>query len=150
MGKRGAAWLAAMFTSNSAADTAAAGAALARAARKGDVFALVGDLGAGKTQFVKGFAEGIGSTAAVTSPTFTIVHEYDGGRLPVYHFDFYRLDSADAVIRLGFDEYLYGDGVCLIEWADRFRPLLPDDTRWLLFTVQGETVRAIDGLDDAR
>src|SRR3954465_7343158 len=110
-----------MFISKSVEETIAAGSRYGREARPGDVFALTGDLGAGKTQFVKGFVAGIGSDADVTSPTFTLIHEYSGGRLPVYHFDFYRLDSAEAVLRLGFDEYVGGDGVCLIEWADRFR-----------------------------
>ncbi len=112
-----------MIISNSPEQTAAAGAEWAGRAQVGDVIGLIGDLGAGKTQFVKGFVAALGSDAAVTSPTFTLVHEYLGGRLPVYHFDFYRLDSPDAVLRLGFDEYANGDGVCLIEWADRFPEL---------------------------
>ena len=82
-----------MFISNSAEETIAAGRSYARNARQGDVFALTGDLGAGKTQFVKGFVAGLGSSAEVTSPTFVLVHEYEGGRLPVYHFDFYRLEK---------------------------------------------------------
>ena len=125
-----------------------AGARAGAAAQVGDIFGLAGDLGAGKTQFVKGFVKGIGSNAEVTSPTFTLVHEYGGGRCPVYHFDFYRLDSADAVIALGFDEYVYGDGVCVIEWADRFPQLLPPNTRSLSFAVRGETERTITGLQE--
>src|SRR4029079_6559032 len=121
----------AMFISHSPDETYAVGAECARDASRGDVFALTGELGAGKTQFVKGFVAGIGSDDEVTSPTFTLIHEYSDGRLPVYHFDFYRLDSADAVLRLGFDEYADGDGVCLIEWADRFPKLLPKNSRWI-------------------
>ena len=136
-----------MFISNSEAETIAAGVAAASGAAVGHVFALVGDVGAGKTQFVKGFAKALGSTAEVTSPTFTVLHEYEDGRLPVYHFDFYRLESADAVIRLGFDEYIYGDGVCLIEWADRFRELLPPITRWISFEVASQNSRHIEGAD---
>lgn len=136
-----------MFISNSVAETVAAGTAAARRAHQGDVFALTGEVGAGKTQFVKGFAAGLNITAEVTSPTFTVVHEYEGGRFPLYHFDFYRLDAADAVMRLGFDEYVYGDGVCVIEWADRFRELLPEQTKWISFDVRGETGRGIEGLD---
>ena len=137
-----------MFISDSAERTAAAGAECARRARGGDVFALTGDLGAGKTQFVKGFVAGMGSDADVTSPTFTLIHEYSGGRLPVYHFDFYRLETADEVARLGLDEYLFGDGACVIEWADRFPELLPRGTRWISLTAHGETERVIRGVDE--
>ena len=112
-------------------------------AAKGDVFALAGDLGAGKTQFVKGFVAGMGSDADVTSPTFVLVHEYGGGRLPVYHFDFYRLESRDAILRLGFDDYVYGDGVSLIEWADRHPDLIPRHARRLSFELKDENTRLI-------
>ena len=132
-----------MFISDSAERTTAAGAERARDAQAGDIVALTGDLGAGKTQFVKGFVAAIGSNAEATSPTFTLIHEYSGGRLPVYHFDFYRLESAEEVTRLGFDEYLYGDGVCLIEWADRFTQLLPERTRWISLEVRSESERVI-------
>jgi tRNA threonylcarbamoyladenosine biosynthesis protein TsaE len=133
-----------MSISGSADETAAAGAQVAENARPGDVFALTGDLGAGKTQFVKGFVRGIGSDAEVTSPTFILVHEYGGGRCPVYHFDFYRLDSAGAVLQLGWDEYLDGDGVCVVEWADRFPQLLPAGARWIALKVRSETEREIN------
>ncbi len=136
-----------MFISNSAEQTRAAGAQCANAATRGDIFALAGDLGAGKTQFAKGFVAKLSSEAEVTSPTFTLIHEYEGGRLPVYHFDFYRLDSPEAAMRLGLEEYLYGDGVCLIEWADRFPHLLPENTRWLTFRTTGENARTIEGID---
>ena len=138
-----------MFISNSPEATAAAGAECARGARRGDVYGLTGDLGAGKTQFVKGFVVELGSGEQVTSPTFALIHEYSGGRIPVYHFDFYRLETADEVARLGLDEYLFGDGVCIIEWGDRFAELLPQDTRWISLEVQGETVRAIRGIERA-
>jgi tRNA threonylcarbamoyladenosine biosynthesis protein TsaE len=133
-----------MFISNSEEETRAAGARAADGAQRGTVFGLVGDLGAGKTQFVKGLVREIGSDDEVTSPTFTLVHEYGGGRLPVYHFDFYRVDSAEAALRLGLDEYLYGDGVCVIEWADRFRGLLPATTRWFSLSATDESSRAIN------
>lgn len=136
-----------MFISNSAEQTCAAGAQCADAAVCGDIFALAGDLGAGKTQFVKGFVAKLQSESKVTSPTFTLLHEYDGGRLPVYHFDFYRLDLPEAAMRLGLEEYLYGDGVCLIEWADRFPQLLPENARWLTFRTTGENSRTIDGIN---
>lgn len=132
-----------MSISNSPEETAAAGAQWAREAQVGDVFALVGEVGAGKTQFAKGFVAEMGSAADVTSPTFTLVHEYGDGRLPVYHFDFYRLDSPDAVVRLGFDEYAAGDGVCLIEWADRFPELLPPNAVTITIESRGESQRVL-------
>lgn len=112
--------------------------------RRGDVLALCGELGAGKTHFVKGVAAALGTEAAVTSPTFTLIHEYPGGRLPVYHFDFYRLEDEDEAIKIGLDEYLDGDGVCLIEWADKFPGLLPPHTRWFRFTHHPDGARAIE------
>jgi tRNA threonylcarbamoyladenosine biosynthesis protein TsaE len=132
-----------MLISNSPAETIVAGCTYAGSARPGDVFALTGDLGAGKTQFVKGFVAGLGSKAEVTSPTFVLVHEYEGGRLPVYHFDFYRLDNSEAVLRLGFDDYVFGGGVSLIEWADRYSNLIPKDAKWLSFELNGENSRVI-------
>ena len=132
-----------MSISNSPRITASTGGEYARAAKAGDVFALTGDLGAGKTQFVKGFVAEIGGNAEVTSPTFTLIHEYNGGRLPIYHFDFYRLETPDSVVRLGFDEYVEGDGVCLIEWADRFRELLPARAVWISLAIKSETEREI-------
>ncbi len=137
-----------MRISNSAEETKAAGAELAQTAQAGDVIALTGDLGAGKTHFVKGFVAGLDCSGEVTSPTFTLVHEYSGGRLPVYHFDFYRLENAQAALRLGWDDYLEGDGVCLVEWADRFRELLPEGTRWISLAMTSEEERAIDGLPE--
>jgi len=132
-----------MITSHSVEETAAAGSEYGRRAQIGDVFALTGDLGAGKTQFVKGFVAGVGSEAGVTSPTFTLIHEYPGGRCPVYHFDFYRLDSLGAVVRLGFDDYVQGDGICIIEWADRFPELLPESATWIALSATDETARTI-------
>jgi tRNA threonylcarbamoyladenosine biosynthesis protein TsaE len=132
-----------MFISKSVEETIAAGARYGREARRGDIFALRGDLGAGKTQFVKGFVAGVDSPAEVTSPTFVLVHEYGGGRLPVYHFDFYRLENRDALPGIGFDDYVFGDGISLIEWADRFRDVIPDQAKWLSFEIQGENLRAI-------
>lgn len=103
------------------------GETIGKAATTGEIYALIGDLGAGKTVFSKGFAAGLGITETVVSPTFMIVQEYDGGRLPLYHFDVYRIEEPDEMAEIGFDEYIRGDGVCLIEWADRIAPLLPDD-----------------------
>jgi tRNA threonylcarbamoyladenosine biosynthesis protein TsaE len=120
----------ATITSHSPAETFAHGRALATTLRAGDVVALDGDLGAGKTHFVKGIAAGLGCEGDVTSPTFTLVHEYTGGRLPLFHFDFYRLESEDEVLRIGLDDYLGAGGALVIEWAGKFPALLPAGTRW--------------------
>ena len=120
----------ATIISHSPAETFAHGRALAATFRAGDVLALDGDLGAGKTHFVKGIAAGLGCEGDVTSPTFTLVHEYTGGRLPLFHFDFYRLDSEDETLRIGLDDYLGAGGVLVIEWAGKFPALLPRGTRW--------------------
>jgi tRNA threonylcarbamoyladenosine biosynthesis protein TsaE len=109
----------------------------------GSVLALRGDLGSGKTVFVKGLVAGLGSRADVTSPTFTILHEYRGGRLPVYHFDFFRLENRESTMRLGLDDYFFGDGVSVIEWAERFPELIPQQARQILFEIKSENQRAI-------
>ena len=114
----------ATFISNSPAETEAIGRQFAEEIGVGSVLALKGDLGSGKTVFVKGLVAGLGSRADVTSPTFAILHEYRGGRVPIYHFDFFRLKERQSVGRLGLDDYFFGDGVSVIEWADRF-PGLP-------------------------
>ncbi|HKS31488.1 MAG TPA: tRNA (adenosine(37)-N6)-threonylcarbamoyltransferase complex ATPase subunit type 1 TsaE [Chthoniobacterales bacterium] len=133
-----------MFISVSAAETEGAGERLAEKIKAGDVLALVGDLGAGKTRFVKGLARGLGSKEAVTSPTFTLLHEYRGGRLTIYHFDFYRIESSSALSAIGFDETVFGDGVSVIEWADRFVDAIPLHARWIRFEIASEDQRRID------
>lgn len=112
-------------------ETLELGQSLAEQLHGGDVLALIGDLGAGKTHLAKGIVEGLGSAAEVSSPTFGLVHEYLDGRLPVFHFDFYRLEKALDVLALGWEEYLDQNGVLLVEWADRFPALIPSDARWL-------------------
>jgi tRNA threonylcarbamoyladenosine biosynthesis protein TsaE len=111
-------------------DTHRFGHELGAASRAGDVIALCGELGAGKTELVKGIAAGLGHSGDVTSPTFTLVHEYRGGRLDVFHFDFYRIESVDEIPALGFDEYLAAGGLCVVEWADRFPGLIPPHATW--------------------
>ena len=133
-----------MFISVSAAETEEAGAHLAEKIKAGDVLALVGDLGAGKTEFVKGLARGLGSKEAVTSPTFTLLHEYHGGRLPIYHFDFYRIENLTALWAIGFDETVFGDGVSVIEWADQFGNAIPLHAHWIRFEIASENQRKID------
>ena len=133
----------ATFISNSPAETEAIARQLAQRIGAGSILALKGDLGSGKTSFVKGLAAGLGSGADVTSPTFTIVHEYRGGRMPVYHFDIFRIENQQSAERLGLDDYFFGDGVSVIEWADRFPESIPEQARWILFEIKSENVRAI-------
>ena len=115
-----------------------------RTLQRGDVLALCGDLGAGKTQFRERTRAGFGAATAVTSPTFTLIHEYPGGRLPLYHFDFYRLEDEDELLKIGLDEYLDGDGVvCRSSGRDKFPALLPPHTRWLRFRHHDPSSREI-------
>jgi tRNA threonylcarbamoyladenosine biosynthesis protein TsaE len=137
----------ATFISNSPAETEAIGRRLAGDATAGFVLALRGELGSGKTLFTKGFVAGMRSNAAVSSPTFTIVHEYRDGRLPVYHFDFFRVENRQSLGRLGLDDYLFGDGISVIEWADRFPEFVPEQARWILFEIKSENQRAISFKD---
>ena len=133
----------ATFISNSPDETEAIGRRLAEHIGVGSVLALKGDLGSGKTSFVKGLVAGLGSSTGVTSPTFTILHEYRGGRLPVYHFDFFRVEDRQSVEGLGVDDYFFGDGLSVIEWADRFPEFIPEQARWILFEIKSENQRAI-------
>ena len=105
---------------------------MAQNAEPGQVYALIGDLGVGKTVFTKGFAEGLGIEEPVSSPTFTILQIYEEGRLPLYHFDVYRIEEPEEMEEVGFDDYIYGDGVCLIEWANRIEEILPEETIYIV------------------
>lgn len=109
----------------------------------GDVISLNGDLGAGKTHLTKGIAEGMGVKDYITSPTFTIVNEYCG-RLPLYHFDVYRIDDIQEMYEIGFDEYLYGNGACIIEWGDIVKELLPSNTIYINVYKIDDTVREFE------
>ena len=133
----------ATFISNSAEETESFGREFAQKVKAGDVLALSGELGSGKTQFVKGLTAGLGAATPATSPTFTLIHEYPGGRLPIYHFDFFRIEDRQSVERLGLDDYFFGDGVSVIEWADRFPDLIPEHVRQISFETKSETQRAI-------
>ena len=119
------------------AATKAYGYKLAEAAVPGQVIALIGDLGAGKTTLTKYIAEGLGVTEHVQSPTFTIVREDYSGRLPLYHFDVYRIDDPDEMFEIGYEEYFYGDGLCVVEWADKIEELLPEDTKIIRLSYGG-------------
>ena len=110
---------------------------VAQTLKKGDVIALVGDLGTGKTTLSKYIAEALGITETITSPTFTIVQEYHSGRLPLYHFDVYRVDDIEEMCRIGYEEYFYGEGVCIVEWADIVEEIIPEDAK-VIFIEYGE------------
>lgn len=116
------------YITHSPDETRALGRTLAQALQGGAVVAFTGDLGAGKTAFVSGMAEGLGIEERVTSPTFTIVNEYEGGRLPLFHFDMYRLGSADELFHIGWEDYLARNGVCAVEWSENVDEALDGDT----------------------
>ncbi|MBE5869409.1 MAG: tRNA (adenosine(37)-N6)-threonylcarbamoyltransferase complex ATPase subunit type 1 TsaE [Lachnospiraceae bacterium] len=103
------------------------GCLLGQQVKPGQVYTLTGDLGVGKTVFCQGFAAGLGITEAVCSPTFTIVQIYESGRLPLYHFDAYRIGDVEEMEEIGYEDYFYGEGVCLIEWAELIREILPEN-----------------------
>ena len=126
-----------MTISRSAVETFSFGRELAGQLRVGDVIALTGDLGAGKTCLVKGIAAGLGITQEITSPTFTVIHEYP----PLAHVDLYRLESAYGI---GLEDYLGGPWITVIEWAEKIRTLLPDHTKWIRMEVVDETTRRIE------
>jgi tRNA threonylcarbamoyladenosine biosynthesis protein TsaE len=132
----------ARIESPSAEETAAAGERLAQSLRPGDVVALTGELGAGKTCFTQGLARGLGVTGRAVSPTFVLVNEYRG-RLPVHHVDAYRTESMTELLDLGLDELIAGDGVTVIEWADKLLPLLPPDTIHVHIEGVGDEPRVI-------
>lgn len=135
-----------MTISQSAAETVEYGRQLAAHLKSGDVVALTGDLGAGKTCLVKGIAAGLGVEQAVTSPTFTLIHEYRGGRLPLVHVDLYRLDTLAEAVSIGIEDYLDGTGVTVVEWAERIESLLPERTQRIRLSVVDENTRNIERL----
>ena len=112
--------------SNSERETYELGFSLGAEVKPGEIYCLDGDLGAGKTVFAKGFAAGLKIDEPITSPTFTIVKEYVDGRLPLYHFDVYRIADPDEMYAIGYEDYFYGEGVCLVEWSELIEELIPD------------------------
>lgn len=144
------------FDSYSPEDTMAFGADMAKKTKAGDIICLCGSLGAGKTAFAKGFADGLGVSGHVNSPTFTLMQVYDDGRLPLYHFDLYRLAELldediqldyDTLEDIGFFDYMESDGVCLIEWAEYGRDFIPDKAAWIMIKRnedKGGEYRTID------
>ncbi|MBD5495502.1 MAG: tRNA (adenosine(37)-N6)-threonylcarbamoyltransferase complex ATPase subunit type 1 TsaE [Lachnospiraceae bacterium] len=111
-------------------------------ARAGEVYSLIGDLGVGKTVFTQGVANGLGIMESVNSPTFTIMQVYDEGRLPFYHFDVYRIGDIEEMDEIGYDEYFYGDGVCLIEWANLIEEILPEE--YIKITIEKNLEKCFD------
>ena len=131
-----------IFESNGSEDTFAFGKRMGEEAKAGDVICLLGDLGVGKTVFTQGFAKGLGITEPVYSPTFTIIQEYEEGRIPFYHFDVYRISDVEEMDEIGFEDYIYGDGVCLIEWANLIKEILPDNMK--VITIEKELEKGFD------
>lgn len=132
-----------VFQSHSEAETEALGHHLAQVLTPGAVIAYEGGLGMGKTAFTRGLAAGLHCPARVTSPTFTIVNEYEGGRLPLFHFDMYRLPDADALFDIGWEDYLARGGICAVEWSEQVSEALPPDTIWIRFSRVSDTERTI-------
>lgn len=129
--------------SSSEQETRELGKRMAGKVTPGTVISLRGSLGAGKTVFAKGFAEGLGITEAIVSPTFTLVQEYDG-RLKLYHLDLYRLSGEDEFESMGGEDFLYSDGVALIEWSEKIEDMLPDDTIFINITINEDLTRSIE------
>lgn len=123
-------------------ETFALGQKIGRAATPGQVYTLIGDLGVGKTVFTQGVASGLGITEPVNSPTFTIVQVYEEGRLPFYHFDVYRIGDIEEMEEIGYDDYFFGEGICLIEWAELIEEILPENR--ISITIEKDLSRGFD------
>lgn len=111
-------------------------------AKPGQIYALLGDLGVGKTILTKGFAEGLGITEPVSSPTFTIVQVYEEGRMPFYHFDVYRIGDIEEMDEIGYEDCFFGEGVCLVEWANLIEEIMPEETIWI--TIEKDLEKGFD------
>lgn len=131
-----------VYETNAPEETFTLAKQLGEAAEPGMVFTLTGDLGVGKTVFAQGLAEGLGITEPINSPTFTIVQVYDEGRLPFYHFDVYRIGDVEEMDEIGYEDYFYGDGVCLIEWAELIEEILPERRTQIL--IEKDLERGFD------
>ena len=136
-----------LTVTNSAEETRALGEKLASRLKAGDVVILEGELGAGKSELARGIARGLGVTETVTSPSFTILNVYESGRCPLYHFDWYRLESEEELYELGMDEYLGGDGIAVVEWAERCPDAVPENVLRIRLEVTGGESRRIT-IDD--
>ena len=131
-----------IIETNSAKETFQLGKKIGERALPGQIYTLNGDLGVGKTVFTQGVARGLGIQEPVNSPTFTIVQEYDGGRLPFYHFDVYRIGDIEEMEEIGYDDYFFGEGICLIEWAELIEEILPEKV--ISVTIEKDPVRDFD------
>ena len=131
-----------IIETNSASETLALGEKLGKAAKPGQIYTLNGDLGVGKTVLTQGFAKGLGITEAVNSPTFTIIQEYESGRMPFYHFDVYRIGDIEEMVEIGYDDYFFGGGICLIEWAELIEEILPEDR--ISITIEKDLSKGFD------
>jgi len=131
-----------IYETNSAKETYALGERIGREAQAGDIYTLDGDLGVGKTVFTQGVAAGLGITEPVNSPTFTIVQLYEEGRLPFYHFDVYRIGDIEEMEEIGYRDYFYGDGLCMIEWAHLIDELIPPEAHHI--TIEKDMSKGFD------
>ena len=131
-----------IIETNSASETYKLGVEVGKNARPGQVYALIGDLGVGKTVFIQGVAKGLGIDEPVNSPTFTIVQVYDSGRLPFYHFDVYRIGDVEEMEEIGYEEYFFGEGVCFVEWANLVDEIMPEETTWV--TIEKDLGKGFD------
>ena len=131
-----------IIESNKEQDTYDLGYELGQHAKPGQVFTLVGDLGVGKTVFTKGLAAGLGITEPVNSPTFTILQVYEEGRMPFYHFDVYRIGDVEEMDEIGYEDCFYGEGVCLIEWAELIEEILPEKV--IVVTIEKDLEQGFD------
>ena len=139
-----------LTVTNSASETRALGEQLASGLRPGDTVILEGELGAGKSELARGIARGLGVKETVPSPSFTILNVYESGRCPLYHFDWYRLESEEELYELGMDEYLGGDGIAVVEWAERCPDAVPEDCIRIRLEATGEETRRITVNDGRR
>lgn len=131
-----------ILESNTPEETFALGVRIGQEAGPGQVYTLIGDLGVGKTVFTQGVAKGLGITEPVNSPTFTIVQVYEEGRLPFYHFDVYRIGDVEEMDEIGYEDYFYGEGLCLIEWANLIEEILPEHYRQI--TIEKDLEKGFD------
>ncbi len=131
-----------LYETYSAEETALLGEKLGREAQPGEVYTLIGDLGVGKTVFTQGIAKGLGILEPISSPTFTIVQVYEEGRLPFYHFDVYRIGDIEEMDEIGYEDYFYGDGVTMIEWANLIEEILPKSYRQI--TIEKDLEKGFD------